>query len=216
MRLLDGAMRRRAPCHVPSPSPSRTPPSAPPPRGYRVGGRRGKSARRPAASDSAAAALVAAQPLPALLGPDLVDPVERLERRHALGKLEPGQLATGEDVNVGPDRARIVERPGSDEKGIAGRLIAAPQVRAAGIAEEDVVVLAGAAGQPERRRRDGRLDVFLLDPDVDHESAAGETLTVPAVAGVDDQRTGVQRVADGSARASTRQAHGSLLPEGAG
>src|SRR5439155_14826501 len=137
--------------------------------------------------------------------------VERLERRHALRNLDPGQLASREDVDVGPDGTRVVERSGAHEERVAGGLIPAPEIGAADVAEEDVVVPPASPGQAERLRSDARLDEFLLDPEVDHEGAAGEPLTVTAMAGVDDERAGAQLVSNGSARASTGQTHGTSL-----
>src|SRR5205823_6581563 len=119
--------------------------------------------------------------------------------------------APREDVHVGPDRMRVVERSCADEERVAGGLIPAPEIRAAGAAEEDVVVPPAAAGQAERLRNAARLDELLLDPEVDHEGAAGEPLAVTAVAGVDDERAGAQLVAHGSARATTDQPHGTSL-----
>ena len=52
---------------------------------------------------------------------------------------------------------------------------------------------------------------LLLDPEVDHEGAARQALTVAAVTGVDDERTLGQRVPDASTRASTLQGHGSSM-----
>src|SRR5208282_415814 len=152
---------------------------------------------------------VATQPFLALGRPDLVDLVARLECRHALRQGQPRQLAARVDVNIRPDRVRCVERPGAHKQAVAGHdVIAAPQGGAAALAKEDVVVLAGTPRQPERlRRHRAGFDELPLDPDVDHERTAGQTLTVATVTGVHDQRTLGQPVSDRSARASALEIH---------
>src|SRR5262249_37579346 len=113
-------------------------------------------------------------------------------------------------MNIWCDRLRGVERPGAHEQAVAGDdVIAAPYRRAAALAKEDVVrMLAAAARQPERSRRDrAGLDKFRLDPDVDHERAAGQTLTIATVTGVHDQGACGQLVADRTARAPTFEVH---------
>src|SRR5262245_59295945 len=153
--------------------------------------------------------MVALQPFPALGGPDVLDLVDRRERRHTGWKFEPGQLGSREDVHVGCDRGWIIERPRTHEQAVARHdVIAAPQIGSAPVAEEDVVVLSAASGKPERlRSRVVRLDELLLDPDVDHERAAGHTLAIAAVTGVNDQRIAGQLVSDGLAGTCTLQCH---------
>src|SRR5208282_6842716 len=47
--------------------------------------------------------------------PDFIDLVEDLKRRHVPGKLQPRQLAAGEDMHVGLDRIGLVERARANE-----------------------------------------------------------------------------------------------------
>jgi hypothetical protein len=87
-------------------------------------------------------------------------------------------------VNIRSDRLRCVERAGAHEQAVAGyNVIAAPQGGSARLAKEHIVMmLAAASRQPERlRSRGARFDKLCLDPDVDDERTAGQTLTVPAV-----------------------------------
>src|SRR5215472_9295616 len=152
--------------------------------------------------------------LPARLRPHVVHLVAGLERARILGQLQPREFAAGEDVHVGRDGVGIVERAGANEQSLAaGRdRVAAPDVGAALVAEERLVVLAGATFERDRSRsRTAGLDKFLLDPDVDHKRAAGDSLAVATMARMHDQRTIGQLVTYRSAGASTFEVHSTLL-----
>ena len=157
---------------------------------------------------------VAAQPLAAFFRPELGELVEGLEGRDAGGELNPRQLAAGEDVHVGCDLLRAVERAGAQQHGVARRrMVFAPQRGAALGATEDFVRLAAAGGQHDRSgARVVGFDKAPLDPDVEREGAAGEALAVAAVAGVDDQRRRGQPIAHCAARAPALAFHRFLLP----
>src|SRR6516162_831178 len=159
------------------------------------------------------AGAVAAQPLLALGRPDLVDLVARLKCRHTLRQGQPGQLAARVDVNIRFDRFGRVEGPGAHEQAVTWHdVIPAPQRGTASLAKGDVVVLAGASGQPERfRSHRAGFDELLLDPDVDDERTAGQTLAVATVTCVHDQRALGQPVSDRSACASALEIHYSSL-----
>src|SRR5208337_1724365 len=83
--------------------------------------------------------------------PDVVDLVGSLERCRSLWKFQPRQLAPREYVHVGRDSVGVVECPGSNEQRLAaGRdLVTAPNVGAALIAEERLVILTGASLERE-------------------------------------------------------------------
>src|ERR1700690_4507925 len=102
--------------------------------------------------------------------PDLVEFVETREGAGALRQLQPRNLATGEDVNVGLYRFRLVEGAGAQQYRIARRrVVFAPQRRAAFGTVKNVVRFAAAAGRHAERDRVGttRLNVFALDPQID-------------------------------------------------
>ncbi len=93
---------------------------------------------------------VAAQPFQAFGRPDLVDLIKLLERGHTFGQIQPRHFAPREDVNVGSDRVRSIERPGAHEQEVTGRaMVAAPYVGPATAAKEHLVGLSAAPGQPE-------------------------------------------------------------------
>src|SRR6516165_5482452 len=148
---------------------------------------------------------VAAQALLALGRPDFVDLVSRLKCRDTFRQCQPRQLAARIDMDIRADRFRGIECPGTHKQAVTGHdMIAAPQGRAAGLAKEHIVVLAGAAGQSEGlRRHRPRFDKLTLDPDIDHKRAAGLTLAVLTMTGVDDQRALCEPVSDRLARAPT-------------
>src|SRR5262245_45238751 len=99
---------------------------------------------------------VAAQPLPALGRPDVVDPIARLERRGTFRQAQPRQLAACVDVHIRRDRLGRIECAGAHEQAVAGDdVIATPQSGAASFAEKHVVMmLATATHQPEGLWRD--------------------------------------------------------------
>src|SRR5712692_1494226 len=120
--------------------------------------------------------------------PDLGELVEGLEGGRVRRKIQPGQFAAREDVDVGLDGVRIIERAGANEQEIAGRpVIAAPYVDAAFAAKKHVVRFSAAAGESEGFGRGRvRFNEFPFYPDVDDERAAGNALTIAAMAGVND------------------------------
>src|SRR5439155_12036882 len=134
-----------------------------------------------------------------------VDLVERLERWHTLWKVQPRQLAPREDVHIGPDRFRLVERPGTNEQVVAGRtVIAAPYVGSALAAEEHLVIFPAASFECECLRDCPiRFHEFPLDPNIDHERAPGNALAISAVTGMNDEGTGRQLVPHSCARTTT-------------
>src|ERR1700730_4861960 len=88
------------------------------------------------AGSSALPGYVTAQPLLTGGRPDLRDFVKRLEGGLTRRQLEPRQLASGEDVDVGLDPFRMIQGPDPDEQCIAGRCVVfAPQTRHAIAAE---------------------------------------------------------------------------------
>src|SRR5215831_10183006 len=112
-------------------------------------------------------------------------------------------------MNVGLDPFRMVQGPGADEQGVAGRgVVFAPQARPAIAAKEHLVRFAAA-----RRQHDGfrqavvGLYAILLDPHVEDERAARLFLAIAAMAGVNDQRRGNQPVPHRTAGASPFMIH---------
>src|SRR5205823_11514567 len=66
---------------------------------------------------------VAVEALAARFGPEFGELVERREGRDARRQLDPRQFAAGEDVDVGRDPLRLVERPRAQQHGVARRRV---------------------------------------------------------------------------------------------
>ena len=126
---------------------------------------------------------VTTEPLFALDGPKSIDVVKRFESWNIFRKIKPWQFAPRKDVNIRLDCFRMIKRPDANQKSIARRrVIFAPQVCAASVAEKHLVLFSAARGELERLRHGGaRFDKFSLDPDVSYKCAASKTLTVAAM-----------------------------------
>src|ERR1700687_3940158 len=99
---------------------------------------------------SGLAGAVGTQPLLSLSCADFLDAIERFESWHARWKIQPWQLAPRKDMNVGLDRFLLIERPGTNEQGVARRtVIATPYVGAAFVAKEYLVIPAAAPFEHE-------------------------------------------------------------------
>src|SRR5271170_1711886 len=132
-----------------------------------------------------------------------------MEGRRAFRQIQPRQLAPRVYVNIRRNRLGSVKRPSAHEQAVAGdNVVAAPQGGAARRTKEYVVGFSGASHQPVRlRSRRIAFDKSPFDPEVDREGTAGKTLTISAVAGMHDQRTGGQLVSNRTARAPALEVH---------
>src|SRR5262245_47190598 len=136
--------------------------------------------------------------LEARRGPQRLHVVEHIERRHRLGQRDPGQLRRGEDVDVGRDGRRLIERPAPDEEHVRVRVLAVDG-DLTGRAAEDALRAAVVAGHIDRLwLAHEQLDAVGLDQQVDDERAAGLPLAVEAVAAMDEERLGREPVANGA------------------
>src|SRR5712692_7738655 len=96
------------------------------------------------------AGAVATQPLLAFGGPNFLDAIERFESWSVRWKIQPWQLAPGEDMNIRCNRFWLIERPGTNEQGVARcTVIAAPYVGAASVAKEHLVFLPATCSEHE-------------------------------------------------------------------
>ena len=134
--------------------------------------------------------------------PERLRVVVDLERRHRLRERDPGQLRPREDVDVGRDLRRVVERAAADESHLRPAVQAVDRDLAGG-APEDALGRAVVAGHVDRLRvaRD-ELDPVGLDQQVDHEGASRLPLAAQAVAAVGEQRLGGEPVAHRAAGAA--------------
>ena len=135
--------------------------------------------------------------------PQLLRVVVDLERRHRVGKRDPGQLRARVDVNVGRDGRRVVERPASNESH-PGAGVLAEDSDLARRTTPDLLLLPAVSRHRDKLRLAGEeLHSVGLDQEVDDERAAGLSLTVQAMTAMNEERIGGQAVANRSAGAAT-------------
>src|SRR5829696_192548 len=139
----------------------------------------------------------------ALRRPELAAAVVDVEGRCSLREGHPPDLRACVDVHVGRDADRIVKRSAPYEAHFRTPVLAEDR-HLTFRAPKDPLRAAVVAGRVHRLRRSREhLYAVSLDQQVDDESAAGLTLTVQAVAAMNEHRLRPEPVPDRAARAST-------------